>query len=90
MQTPLLQTKLACVHRPSPSSTMPLQSLSRLSHFSAPLMTAGLQMMPAPTWHSVTPCAQTPGIPVSHGSPPPSQVTPSIVNTLSLKSPSFP
>src|SRR5262245_24481465 len=89
MHTPLLQTKPVW-HRPLPSSTMPLQSLSRLSHFSAVGLTAGLHVMPAPTWHSVTPCAQTPGIAVSHGSPPPSQITPSMRNTLSLKSPSFP
>ena len=47
--------------------------------------------MPAPTWHSVTPLTQTPGaFGTVQGSPPPLQITPSIRNTLSLKSPSFP
>ena len=56
----------------------------------AALMTAGLQLMPAPTWHSVTPLRADSRHPRVAGSPPPSQVTPLMSKTMSLKSPSFP
>src|SRR6516165_3276065 len=73
---------------PMPSSTMPLQSLSRLSQVSGDGLMSGTQVTDPSSWHSVTPCAQTPYIPVWHGSPLPWQTTPSNRNTLSLKSPS--
>ncbi len=75
---------------PSPSSTIPLQSLSRLSHFSAVGLIVALQVGAPLTTHWVTPLAQTPRRPVSQGTPPPLQVTPENWKTLSLKSPSFP
>src|SRR5665213_707443 len=74
--------------RPVPSSTWPLQSLSRLSHFSGVAVTVGLQTIVPPPWHCVTPSAQTPCSPVLHGTPPPLHVTPVNLKTLSLKSPS--
>ena len=75
---------------PSPSSTIPLQSLSRLSHFSALGLIVATQVGVPPTTHWVMPFAQTPCMVVWQGTPPPSQVTPVMAKTLSLKSPSFP
>src|SRR6478609_3573789 len=88
-QTPCKQTRPS-PQRTEPSSTTPSQSLSRLSQRSALAATCGLQTIAPPVWHWVMPPAQTPGFPVSQGAPPPSQVTPLMRKTLSLKSPSFP
>jgi hypothetical protein len=71
------------------SSTTPLQSLSSPSHTSRLGMSSGSHVPGiAPVLQPVTPCAHTPGLPVSQGSPPPAQRTPVKRNTLSLKSPS--
>src|SRR5262245_29443435 len=61
----------------SPSSVEPLQSSSAPLHFSIPGFESGMQVVPVAV-HCVRPCAQTPGIIVSHGCPPPEQVTPVI------------
>src|SRR4051794_40574861 len=89
MQVPWTQVAPA-EQSPSPSSTSPLQSLSRLSQISGPAVICGLQTRSPPGWHCVMPAAHTPSCLVSHGSPPPLHVTPLTLNTLSLKSASLP
>src|SRR5690606_24571798 len=75
---------------PSPSSTAPLQSLSMLSQRSSVGCTAGRHSgAPPSSEQSVSPAAQAPCRPVSHGCPAPLQVSPVTKKTKSLKSPSF-
>jgi hypothetical protein len=74
----------------SPSSTIPSQSLSELSHVSVFGICCSLQVGAPFTEHSVSPAAHRPCCPVSQGSPPPAHVTPVTRKSLSWKSPSLP
>src|SRR4029077_8507953 len=89
-QTPWLQTSL--VAQRLPSSTMPLQSLSRVSPFSVLGIPVWRQVVVVPpAAHSVTPPAQIPiALGTVQGSPPRLQDRPDTKNTKSLKSPSLP
>src|SRR4051794_25743469 len=56
--------------RLTPSSTLPLQLLSRLSQTSFVGPVVRTQLM-TPAWHTFVPAAQTPIWPVEHAAPPP-------------------
>ncbi len=77
---PHLGTQLPLSHtwfagQMSPSSTAPLQSLSKPSHVSLEGPTRGMHWR-APLWHWSVPSPQTPGLPVAHFPPPPAHEMP--------------
>src|SRR5262249_13887706 len=86
--TPALQISPS-LHKPSPSSTIPLQSSSSALHVSFVDCSVCTQVI-TPFLHCITPAAHTPIMPVSHAWPPPPHCTPSTENNMSSKSLSLP